>query len=414
MIGVQVKPKTNIALPLSFIIFALISFATAQMIILFQTDLFIISNFRVPSIWMAAHLLLVGFAVMVAMGAMYQLVPVAFLTPIWNESFGFYQLVVTVVGISSLSLLLGFYPEKAFYGATIAVIGILMFILQMVITIAKQKNKTIITIFILSALLCFLLTVIAGCFLAWNISFDYLFPHDAILYSHISFGINGWFSLLIFGFSYKLVPMFSLSHGFSMKWAKISFSTYIIGQVLFIVSFWLRIPFIQTIAWLFLFSGFLLFALDMWEILKKRLRRKLDKPFSFSLFAICIGFFIHLVVLIVHIIGLDDPRLWSWLIFLYIVGWIIFSILGYLYKIVPFLWWTYKYSDRIGKEKVPTMTEMINEKICVILFSLFILSMGGLIFGVILQNSILIFIFQAILTVTTLGYVISIIKVLFA
>lgn len=133
---------------------------------------------------MAAHLLLVGFAIMVAMGAMYQLVPVAFLTPIWNESFGFYQLVVTVVGISNLSLLLSFYPEKAFYGATIAVIGILMFILQMVLTIAKQKNKTIITIFILRALLCFLLTVVAGCFLAWNISFDYLFPLDAILYSH--------------------------------------------------------------------------------------------------------------------------------------------------------------------------------------------------------------------------------------
>lgn len=28
----------------------------------------------------------------------------------------------------------------------------------------------------------------------------------------------------------------------------------------------------------------------------------------------------------------------------YIMLWIAFSIIGYLYKIVPFLWWTHKYS----------------------------------------------------------------------
>ena len=63
-----------------------------------------------------------------------------------------------------------------------------------------------------------------------------------------------------------------------------------------------------------------------------------------------------------RIFNITNATIWSWIIFLYIVGWIIFSILGYLYKIVPFLWWTHKYSDRIGKEKVPTMGEMINEK----------------------------------------------------
>lgn len=40
------------------------------------------------------------------MGAMYQLVPVAFLAPIWNQKLGYIQFIITVVGITGLTLLL--------------------------------------------------------------------------------------------------------------------------------------------------------------------------------------------------------------------------------------------------------------------------------------------------------------------
>ena len=70
-------------------------------------------SFRIPAIWSAAHLLILGWALMVAMGAMYQLVPVAFLTKIWNETFGFIQFVVTAVGIVSFAGMLYWSPQKA-------------------------------------------------------------------------------------------------------------------------------------------------------------------------------------------------------------------------------------------------------------------------------------------------------------
>jgi hypothetical protein len=41
---------------------------------------------------------------MVAMGSIYQLVPVAFLTKIWNEKFGFIQFFVTALGIAAFLL----------------------------------------------------------------------------------------------------------------------------------------------------------------------------------------------------------------------------------------------------------------------------------------------------------------------
>src|SRR5690625_3806818 len=129
MPGVNMKTSTNVMLPMGFIMFALLSFGASQLILLFHTDMLLQGSFRVPSIWMVTHFLLLGFAVMVVMGAMYQLVPVAFLTPIFSEKFGFIQFAVTIIGFTSFAILLGMTPNKAIYGAVIAVIGILMFLL---------------------------------------------------------------------------------------------------------------------------------------------------------------------------------------------------------------------------------------------------------------------------------------------
>lgn len=412
MPGMSMKTDTNIKLPLSFILYALVALVVAQTILLFNNDLLASGTFRIPDIWMGAHFLLLGFAAMIAMGAMYQLVPVAFLTPIWNQTFGFVQLYTTVIGITVFAILLGIKPDFAIYGGIIAIIGIIMFVIQMVKTIFKQKKMNTMTYFIIGALTCFFLTIVAGFLLAWNLAFGSVGNHNTILYSHIVLGVAGWFTLLIFSFSYKLVPMFSLSHGFSMKWAKPAFFTYVAGLVVLIGSFWAGSEIIQTIGWFLLMLGFMFFALDVREILSKRIKKKLDKPFSFSILAIIIGLSIHVLAFVVRIAGVDDPVIWSWIIFLYVMGWIIFSILGYLYKIVPFLWWTHKYADKIGKEKVPTLKEMIDEKLSVVLFVLFIISVAGLVAGALLQIAVIVLFFQGLLTLTSLLYTISIIRVL--
>lgn len=108
-----------------------------------------------------------------------------------------------------------------------------------------------------------------------------------------------------------------------------------------------------------------------------------------------------------------DPVIWSWLIFLYIFCWIIFSILGYLFKIVPFLWWTHKYAERIGKESVPTLKEMINEKVSGYLFIVFYVALFGILISTSIQSGVTLFFFLAILTVNGLLYALSIVAVLF-
>lgn len=413
MPGMQMKSNTNIKLPLSFIIFGIAAFVIAQIVLLISYDFLSNGQFRVPVVWSGAHFLLLGFAVMICMGAMYQLVPVAFLTPIWNQTFGVIQFVVTALGFIIFAILLGLKVSYAVYGGVIAIIGILMFIFQMFKTLTAQKQKNVMSYFVFGALIALTLAIIAGFILAWNLSFTTIIKQEDVLFTHITLGVAGWFTLLIFGFSYKLVPMFSLSHGFSMKWAKPAFLTYAIGLLTLISSFWLTNSFLQLSGWLLLFIGFTFFVLDIREILIKRLRKKLDKPFTFSLFAIGIGFLIHLLACLLSIAHISDPSIWSWVVFFYIMGWIIFSILGYLYKIVPFLWWTHKYSNVIGKEKVPTLKDMINEKVSVILFTLFVISLIGLTIGGLLSIGIVVLLFQTLLTISSLLYGISVLKILF-
>src|SRR5699024_10620215 len=78
--GTAIKSEINIKLPLTFIIYALVAFVVAQFVLLLNVDAVVVGQFRSPELWMGAHFLLLGYAVMIVMGAMYQLVPVAFLT----------------------------------------------------------------------------------------------------------------------------------------------------------------------------------------------------------------------------------------------------------------------------------------------------------------------------------------------
>ncbi len=413
MNGVNLKTNTNIKLPLSFIIYALAALAFAVVVLFANSGELLAGEFRMPKIWMSAHVLLLGFALMTAMGAMYQLVPVTFLTPIWNQGFGYVQFAVTAVGLTVFALLLGYRTELAVYGAGVFVIGVLMFLFQMGMTLRAKKEHNVMYYFLISALTSLFLTITFGFMLVFNFAFGEVFRHVSVLLSHMTAGVAGWFTMLIMALSYKLVPMFSLSHGFSMKWSKGALSLYLMGLVALILSYWIDLAGLRQSGFLFLFFGFGCYFLDMKEILTKRMKKNLDHPFTFSIFAIINGLVIHFLAALAAFLKNDSQTFWSWLIFLYIFTWILFSIIGYLYKIMPFLWWTHKYSEKSGKEEVPLLKDLLNERLGTALFILFIFSVGGIFLSVALETGMLLFIGLGLLAFTSFLYGISVIMVLF-
>ncbi|WP_286228969.1 hypothetical protein [Neobacillus mesonae] len=412
MLPQNLGSETNIKLPFSFIIFSLLALTGSQLVLLFNGQMMTGGGFRVPAIWSAAHLLILGCALMAAMGSMYQLVPVAFLTKIWNETFGFIQFFITGAGIILFAAALYWAPRDAMIPGIMTLLGILMFLFQMVMTLKTQAKPNILTAFVGTALICLFLTISLGITLIYCLKTGTgAYYYQAIFKSHLLMGLTGWFTLLIFGFSYKMVPMFSLSHGFPMVHARFVYGFYVSGLVITVISFFTGQGLLIKAGFLFMLIGFSIFSWHVSIIIKKRLKKKLDKPFSFSLAAIGFGNIIHLAAFIL---------LWSQafsefagpLVYSYILLWIILSITGYLYKIVPFLWWTHKYSKEIGKTKVPALKDMMNEKIIVPVLSVFISAVWIIICSLIVKSVMLFNIGQFAVSLAFVVIALSIINVL--
>ncbi|MDF2946289.1 MAG: hypothetical protein K0S51_968 [Bacillales bacterium] len=391
--------ETNIKLPFSFIIFSLVAFIVSQGLFFFGGDYIVNGAYRVPLLWSSAHLLVLGWMLMLAMGAMYQLVPVVFLTPIWSEKLGFIQFFISSIGIVAFSYTLFYEIEHIAYTASIVIIGILLFIFQMYKTINVQKEKNIMTVLVGSALLCLFLTIILGLLLALSLTGHATIDHLPVLYTHILLGLVGWFTLLIFGFSYKMLPMFSLAHGFSMGLSTWVTTSYIFGLIVVSMSFFYNSDFILLVGSILLLIGFALFAYHMNQVIKKRLKKVLDKPFIFSIIAIGFGLLIHFGAVIAILFNRKD--LFIVLAYLYLITWVVFSIVGYLYKIVPFLWWTHKYSKLMGKEKVPALKDLMNEPLAIPVFSAFTVGALGVGLAIILGSTTIFQVSQAIFIIAT-------------
>lgn len=365
--------ETNIKLPFSFIAFSMVAMFLSQVLLLANGDLLVSGNYRIPEIWSAAHLFILGWALMVAMGAMYQLVPVAFLTPIWNEKFGYFQFAVTAIGISLFAGALYFRPQEALFPGILTIVGVILFLIQMFMTLKNQAKPNVLTLFVGAALVSLLATITMGILLVLSIKTGFASEYYLFIFkTHIVLGTTGWFSLLIFGFSYKMVPMFSLAHGYSMKAAPYIFVIYAAGLVTLISSFYFNHQVLEITGTFMLFSGFAFFAWHISKIIEKRVKKKLDRPFMFAISGIGFGTAIHLFAFISSASGVLF-KMAGPILLLYLIVWIAFSIIGYLYKIVPFLWWTHKYSNEIGKHQVPALKQMMDEKAAIPLFILFTL-----------------------------------------
>lgn len=404
MVPQNMGSETNIKLPFSFILFSIIAIILSQVLLLMNGEALINGHFRIPAIWSAAHLFILGWALMIAMGAMYQLVPVAFLTPIWNEKFGFLQFAVTTIGIVWFAGTLYAAPHKALIPGILMLIGILMFLFQMGMTLRKQAKPNILTLFVGTALICLFLTILIGITMVISMRTGFAQNYYASLFhSHLLLGTAGWFTLLIFGFSYKMAPMFSLAHGFEMKLARFVYGFYLAGLILSLLSFFVNEPLLLTGGLFFLLIGFSFFAWHIYTIIQKRIKKKLDRPFSFALLAIIFGEIIHLVAFLAaitnHFSSLIGPLMMA-----YFMLWIAFSIMGYLYKIVPFLWWTHKYSKIIGKRDVPSLKDMMNEQIAVPLFIAFVIGVLSLTIGLVTHGAAFFYLGQSIVTLAAIVF----------
>ncbi|WP_025028367.1 hypothetical protein [Caldalkalibacillus mannanilyticus] len=399
-LGVSFSPTTSqapgVKLPFLFILAGVSMYLLTQLFLLIYGSQLVEGLYRTPAIWAIAHLLIIGWATMVSMGAMYQMVPVAFQIKIFSERLGFIQFGVMLIGIVGITV--GFFTFSKLWltiAGPILVLGFLLFLLNMFLSLRQIQNWNIMTAMVSLSLACLALTILLGLLLMWQLVWGGLLSqyHLALLYSHITLGLVGWFSLLIFGFSYKMVPMFALAHGYSMELGVPVLLTFLSGMLGITTAYFISSPVLLLCGALLLHLAFLLFAYHIWIIMRKRMKRYPDLGFKYALAAILAVVLASLLFIIIlgkyATYGTLVTTEMIALVYFFLLGWVSLSILGYLFKIVPFLWWTAKYSKEIGRSDVPTLKDMINERAGSWFFPGFILATLLVAAGIWFQSAVL-------------------------
>jgi hypothetical protein len=355
-------------LPFRFIFAGLAGFIIFQLFTLVTFAGWLGDVPRSPSGWFHVHLLVLGWATMIAMGAVYQLISVVLQGNIYSERLGYVHFWTFLIGLAGL--LVGFYSGQTacIAGfATLTFIGIMLFVWNLAVTLIRAKQWNPITACVASSLAYLLFTGVVGMTMGLNFAFGFAGVwHERLFGTHIWLGTIGWFGLLIVGMSFKLLPMFYLSHGYPERLQYVIFAVWNLGVLVGATSFlceggmlWKACGFaLVTVAALF-------YNIHILQIYHKRHKKK---PGAGVWWATLSAYWLTALGLVLCVMFVLSPQsvfmektilLVSWA---YLWGWVALTILGYLSKIAPFLWWTFKYGPLVGKQKVPSMSDLINDR----------------------------------------------------
>ncbi|MNP18408.1 hypothetical protein D3C76_1108910 [compost metagenome] len=108
---------------------------------------------------------------------------------------------------------------------------------------------------------------------------------------------------------------------------------------------------------------------------------------------------------------LSGQSIYAFVISLYLWNWLAPVILGYMSKIVPFLWWTLKYGDKVGKEKTPVMADLVKESHVKVLLSLWLAASLALLGCTAAGSGLAVQIAAGVWSVLSLGYMLLLARV---
>jgi hypothetical protein len=270
--------------------------------------------------------------------------------------------------------------------------GVCLFVYNLARTLARVPRWTVTATGVAAALVWLSLTVTAGlCLATAKCSYEaagsastatwlgallhglrsigsFMTHFDAIsaMHAHAHMGVLGFFTILIVGVSYKLVPMFTLSEVQCRRRAGLSLVLLNIGVGGAFTSILLRSRWKMAFT-LLIILALAIYGWELIEILRARKRRALDWGVKMFLSAVCLLVLESLLAIVLSWPKLPlngfTGQLENLYGFLGLLGFVSLAVIGMLYKIVPFLVWFGTYSSKVGFSQVPSLSELYSARL---------------------------------------------------
>jgi hypothetical protein len=306
------------------------------------------------------HLFLLGFIMMTIFGAMAQLVPVVL--EVGHFGVELFYAIWPLLSIGTIMMAFGFfsYPMLLPFGGVVVLISIMVFIMEIFLTIKKVKKFNLVMKSILLSNTFLFFGIIFGLVMALGYSGLIEADINALLRSHVFLVVIGYVTITIMGLSVVLLPMFGLSHGFSTKPLEKAIVIVCLAVLLVVLSSFIKLAVLEYAGYMLATLGLFMYFYFVRTIYKTRARKEIDiyaKSLIFSYFSLIAS----LIFGIAYIIFGFEPLLLSsgWMMFF---GFFSFAVTGHVYKIIPFLVWFEKFSPLVGKQKVPMLVDMLPKK----------------------------------------------------
>ena len=314
----------------------------------------------------ALHALILGFFLTTAMGLIYQFIPVVAMTPLRLQPLCYVHLAFAIVGTATL--VAGFANgdfSAVRDGGTIFLLGVLFQALVVATTLRGHRPPAPAAAAAFS-LLWLLATIFVGLWSAQRILDGNAIGRAA--FSHAIVGFAGFFGTLIVGVTLRLMRMFER---FDIE----PQAPYLAGTTgLAAVLALLGVFFAPGLVFIPLTIAAAAFLFTLLRVLRDRNPAYQRETLVYALVS-GLGALGAPVAL-----AFGDGRLAIVLALWFFVG---CAVIGYLQRIVPFLWWIAR-SRREGTRNIPTLGEMNHSPLGSAILALWVL--GGILYATDMQR----------------------------
>lgn len=410
---------TSYKVVLPFYAYAALSFLMATILLFFSSENFLNHYFQ-PHIIAITHIMTLGWATMIILGASYQFLPVMIESELYSDTLAYSTFILSAIGIPLLAY--GFYFfNMGFYtklGGCLIILSLLSYLINLGFSITKSAKENIHAVYIFTAALWLVLTASIGLTLVYNFT-DIILPNNSLHYLplHVNFGIIGWFILLVIGVASRLIPMFLISKYTNNTLLKVIYYLINASILTYFFVFQYALPQEWTLIPLFiLLTGILLFTYFCYKSYKGRIRKSVDAQMKLSLFSITIIsipiLLISTIILTFRYVAEEQNAFFLSYGFIIIFGWITALILGMTFKTLPFIIWTKEYFSRSHLPSTPNPKDLFNSLLFKIMSVIYLIGLILFVFGIFTKSIILLKIGSIFLLVCALLYTLNVIIIL--
>ena len=313
-----------------------------------------------PVVISFTHLFLLGFVMMTIFGAMAQLVPVVL--EVGHFGVELFYAIWPLLLVGTLLMVGGFLYSPALlpYGGTVVLISMMIFVGEIFLTIKKVKKLNLVMSSVLISNTFLFFGIIFGLLMALAYAGTISLDISQMLRAHVYSVIGGYIGITIMGLSIVLVPMFTLSHSFSLTPLRIAITLMTLGVTSVILSSLFNREVLEYLGYFLAFLALPFYFYIIYIIYKTRPRKENDIyaiSMMYAYSAMLIALFLAIVYFVLH----EEVFLLAsaWVLFFGFFG---FMITGHIYKIIPFLVWFERFSPLVGKQKIPMLADMVPYK----------------------------------------------------